>query len=190
MLSFSYTGASDFLQEQNDPNQSLGGFISSSIVSNDVLDNLFSSLSNINLEDNLNNYCLLAIKNEDTVNEKTNLRIYWDYQENNISTLEISAVTPSIDSCNRYFFEKISNKNSKPLIASFVEAEGVLNEVVIGNLQPNQYIGIWFNRKIKEEFSDNVYTNTQEYCDELILADENNTKVSLKEKIELFINYD
>ena len=117
MIRLFYTGAASYLAEQRYSIQSLGGYISSSPVTNGVSDGFFSDISSLSLLEKNSEYRLFALKNE-SGNKIENLRIYYVYPSNNVIELGISCIKPSKiekDNCIQFLFEKISSGKSAPI---------------------------------------------------------------------------
>ncbi len=119
MIRLFYTGASSDLKEQRLSVKSLGGFISSSPVDNGVSEAFFSDLSQTSIAQDLPEYRMFALKNEGS-SDITNLKIYYEYKEENPSIdISFAAIEPSKSNNNGgaciFTFEKIPNGNSAPI---------------------------------------------------------------------------
>ncbi len=156
-----YSGAEKDKGEQRDMNKSLGGFISSSPIPNDSLDSLFSNISNFSIKRNITEYFLIVLKNElkETVE---NLSIYLDFHEDSAIEMEISVVKPTLQKCNKiYCFESINNRESSPYYVDFVKANGEDNAKLLGNLNPDEYLGFWFKKQLN---LNNLLEKEIDYC--------------------------
>lgn len=136
-----YTNTVTENEEQKKPELSLGGFISSKIVPNDYFGNIFSDISSYTVDNNLNEYIGLMLKNEQD-NAVSNILVYFDFPVDAISSIEIAAVTLNVDKS----MEILNNRYSAPYVGTFAEADGVVNAINIGGLESQSSIGLWFKR--------------------------------------------
>lgn len=151
-MRFYYTGAKGFLEEQKNPSLSLGGFISSSLVPNGNINNLFSSITPYTLNKNLTEYSLIALKNE-LGNDIKELKVLLEYnQQIQFSNIELAAIVNKNNN-----FELIQNSNSMPYFAEFHSP--IENSVCLGDLKNNEYIGIWIKRVIKKSSFIDLYSD-------------------------------
>jgi len=173
-MRFYYTGAKSLFGEQKSPSLSLGGFISSSVVPNSSLGNLFSSISPYTKDKNLDEYIMLALKNELSNNIK-DLKISFlnSNPDLNIGILEIAAIKNTNGN-----FEKIINSTSAPYFAEFFSAT---TEVCIGDLKSGEYLGIWIKRKIDKTAYSELFSTAS-----LIVGTYKDTN---KEDIQLKMNW-
>lgn len=143
-MEFRYTGADTANAIQNSIQESLGGFIASSLVPNNVLNNLFSDISKLGQERGYIETIALILKNT-TGATVTTVELFYDYPTNELVTLEINPVTL----INNESMERIPNFRATPLTGTFVEADGVGNKVLLAtSLDDDEGIGIWFRRTI------------------------------------------
>lgn len=176
-MKFLYTGAG----EPNDPQTkaifSLGGYVSSSSVANDVLNEVFGEISQS--KDFNTRYRLLAIKNILTTTVD-NVLIKVFLNEDIVSELQMALIVPATNDCGDYVFEKITNQYAKPLYGDFVVVEDglVLN---IGTMEPDSVVGLWISRKIDQVLSatkscQEIY---DDYIDEVVLETEDSIQIDL-----------
>ena len=59
-----YTGATEYLEPQNSPRLSIGGFVSSSPLPNDILNGIFGSISDYKAVNGLKEVRGVVLKNE------------------------------------------------------------------------------------------------------------------------------
>jgi len=149
-MQFFYTGASTYLGQQNDPNLSLGGFISNTVVSNGTLDNIFSDLSYQTVQQKRQEVRGLIFKN--TINTDA-LSVSFGYQYPDAPTFKLEVAFVNINSNTPQIIEKIANGQANPYYATFVEANvdptnNIDNSVDIGDLLDGTSIAVWFRRKI------------------------------------------
>ena len=153
-----YSGAETFLASQTDPQASIGGFVSSSVVQNDTIANLFPSIPT-NAKNSLIEYRCVILKNT-TGAAITGLSAYTTTPTGAQAAYEIAFTTLSVDSKSQYFAEAIANKYSKPFAATFTSNEGVINELTVGALAIDAYFGIWIKRTIDPAVSAALYDCT------------------------------
>ncbi len=143
-MEFRYTGADTANAIQNSIQQSLGGLVASSLVPNDVLNNLFSDISKLGEEKGSSETIGLSLFNT-TGATVTAVELFYDYPATVRSIIEINSVTL----LNNNKMEKIPNNQARPLTGTFVEADGVGNKVLLSaSLDDGDGLGIWFRRTI------------------------------------------
>lgn len=131
---------------QRDPLFSLGGFISSNVVPNGALGSLFSDTSVLSGQQGSSSYIGLILKNTLSV-PATGIEVYGVLENASYSDILFSAVQLTEEG----EMEHIDNPSSAPYYADFVNIIGEENKVGIGDLQPDQGIGIWLCRKTDRE---------------------------------------
>lgn len=117
MISLYYTGSDSYLKEQKNPNQSLGGFVSKSLVPSNLLEAFFSDISNFSIQNDLTEIKMFALKNE-TLNTIEDIMMYIVPKENSISKVSFSVIQPNSQNCGtgcEYYFEKISSIRDMPV---------------------------------------------------------------------------
>lgn len=144
-----YSGASVPNSQQNLPEKSLGGYISSTVISNSILNNIFSTVSKSVVEKNKRDTRLICLTNN-TGSTIYNCKIWIDNTvDNNHSNIIMAAVAPAIDNCNNSYFEQIQSTEALPYQATLSPANGEVNAINIGEIASGESIGIWVSRSIK-----------------------------------------
>ena len=179
MLKFYYTGAKEPFILQENPRNSLGCYISKTQVPNDVIQNVFSNISPVNIEKNKASHVLLAISNE-TGNTAKNIKIHFKYPSDQKTKILLGAIQPSQDKDGNLIFDEIGTINEKPIGINFYEADGVSNKKNIGNLGIDQYVGIWLRRELLSSL-------TKQYDTQEIIDGKNEES---EEDIEMVIEWD
>jgi len=137
-----YSGASAFNAVQNNPDLSLGGWMSSSPVPNNLLDNLFSSVSSNAQNNQLAEIKGIFLKNE-TNADISNLYIYVLQDADSVVSFDFSAVAVS----NGQSMEKIPSVRATPYYANFFQANGQSNQQLLTpTLVAGGVIGLWIRR--------------------------------------------
>lgn len=143
-----YTVASEPEAVQTKPSISLGGFKSSSPVPNSNFGSLFGDISMYTVKNaNGNKYIGLVLKN-DTTNAVKDILLWFVFPTKCYSKFRLAAVDMVADSEGSLLMEHIPDNTSKPLYATFVEADGVGHEANIGDLAAGEILGIWFEREL------------------------------------------
>ena len=140
-----YTGAPTFLTPQNDPNQSLGGFVSSSIIPNDVNGNLFGEVSYLGLTNQYRETKATVLFNDGTSINNLLLGIFPKIIPSNYR-IKVAVVKLTANQ-----MERIPNMRSLPLSATFHErymltATDVGNMFSLGKMPTGTYFGVWTER--------------------------------------------
>jgi hypothetical protein len=143
-----YTGAPDFLQEQENPLQSLGGYISKSPVKNGGVASIFGSISQKLLREGGKEYRIVALKNE-TESSKAITLYYSNLSKDPVSSFKMGLVAPATDDCEGLYVEKIASIYNKPVSGSFADNRGEANALRF-SIEPQQFIGIWIERSINK----------------------------------------
>lgn len=150
-----YTGSKTYLGTQPKKEFSLGGFVSSSIVPNSQLGNLFSDITKYTTGNEITEVIGIILKNEtgSTVND---ILFNFSLPESPVASYQIAAVQLSQDSDNNYYMEEIANQYSLPYYATFYSADD--NQVNLGSLVADGMLGLWIKRTV---------TFTATSCDDL-----------------------
>lgn len=193
-----YTGAIQHLAQQTDPSKSLGGYISSSQVPNDVLGNLFPTIDYSTLINKTKHIRVVAFLNT-TGGIINNFSIYTNTPPDSFSKLKVGLILNEIDeSCNIPYFETLPNGFSTPLYIQLYDAEGPGNAITLNSIPNNQYVGVFLQREIivenNEEFNPDGTLRTKT-CEDFYLEykqnpEGNNEQVVKKDEIELVILID
>lgn len=157
MVELYYTGATQFLADQTDPSLSLGGFISCTLVANDIVGNLFGSLSKSLISLNKFQTRVIAIRNNtgsdiSGLNAYFNLPIDSEGNPENLAQYEIGYQQPQVDvECGDLKVENLSSQFALPFMNTFFQAaNGVTQAISLPNLSNNAYLGIYVRRKPTE----------------------------------------
>jgi hypothetical protein len=146
-----YSGAIKSGDAQTDPNKSLGGLVSSTLIPNGGLNNIFPAISRRVLKDALPEVRLIVFKNDS--NALIDVRIWTERDD--LASYKIAAVTAGTDACGNLKFEEIANGNSLPYQAVLIPQEGEVNALVVGTIEANATIGIWIERDVDQsEFNE------------------------------------
>jgi hypothetical protein len=154
MLKLYYTGAVKFNKPQFDPSKSIGGYISSSEVSNGMLSNLFGEVSNFTVRQNKPETRVIAVKNASGAT-KTGIKVFFTYpqvdgQDDNVCDFEIGYISPEVDNCGDLKTEQLNSIYANPYSVAFQAGRvGLVNAIDLPNMDVNQYITIWIRRKLK-----------------------------------------
>ena len=149
MLKFYYTSAG-LNSNQRKAQLSLGGFKSNLPVDNGEFGAFFSDISMMSVKENAKKYLCLMLVNE---SEKIayDVCLHFIYPENNFLNLQIAVVEPVNVSGEGYYVARVNNINEKPLYVEFTPADGVLNKVNIGDIEPGKMVGVWFESSLNLE---------------------------------------
>lgn len=143
-----FTGADSYLAKQIDPVKSLGGHISSSIIPNGKMNNLFSDISYITQQDLREEIRAIVLENKE-LQVAEDVLIGYEYDSDNF---EIEIAFVSLDN-NEEKMELLSYSDEEPYDAIFYDARKTNEEdksVNIGNLGVDSRMGIWLKRKMKK----------------------------------------
>lgn len=175
-----YTGAQNFDTPQIEASKSLGGFVSSSIIQNDVLNNLFGDITNYTIQKSSSDTKCIAIKN--TGPTITDLTIYYESPVNSLFDYFIGAVSPTTNECNESIFEQLQNSESSPYYCTFYNPNTELTKINVGNIAADGYLGLFIKRKFKQSVIDNT-----DFCSTQTIEDlQNQSKL---ETVKLYFNW-
>ena len=139
-----YTGADFFQASQINIDKSLGGFLSSTVIPNDLVNNLFSDISRLGQERGYTETKGIVLKNTTSSNVSM-IELYQTYPTNCLVKLEWAAVTL----VGGQQMEKIGSMRSTPYIGTFYEPNGIANRIMLSSsLSVGSAIGLWVRRKI------------------------------------------
>lgn len=119
---------------------SLGGFISSSQVVNDIA-GVFQN------DDTRTQYRLIVFK----MNYPTSSLKFW-VEQDGFSDFDIqcSFVLPVLDPiCQKLYFEQIPLPTTSPLQSDFQLYDSELNSKLVENFETGGYIGVWLKKSLK-----------------------------------------
>lgn len=143
-----YTGAVQNGAIQEDPSKSLGGWISSSQIQNNVFDNLFGKIDYNQVKNDLKPIRVIAFHNSSTT-PIAKLRVWVEHESTSFATYKIGLVLNSIDpTCNLPYFEQIRNQFGEPFYCELKDVENEVNSVFIDNVPAGQYVGIFVQRNL------------------------------------------
>lgn len=151
-----YTTMTGYNDEQANPERSLGGFKSSTPVTNDDFSNLFDEISLMTIKTNRDEYRAIVLVNQFSETVK-NIVIKLRRPDDAICSYKM-AITPlnGVNKYNQHYMENVLSVNSKPFHAQFTDmVPGT--ELVIPELQPQAEIGIWICRHIDTEEAKKQY---------------------------------
>jgi hypothetical protein len=157
MLLF-YTGSDQPLGIQKLPEKSLGGFISSSIVPNSQLNNLYSTLTKSDIDNDYSVIRILALTNI-TSSTITGITIYPILPTNPYIDIQLAVVLPFVDSCGNLNFERLSSDTSLPYYADFADYTSSSPLVYSTPLAAGASLGLFILRKINQSNVPNFATN-------------------------------
>ena len=157
MIAYYYTGADAYNAAQTDKDKSLGGYVSSSPLPNDIVGALFGDISNYTISNKLRETKAVVLKNQ-TGSDATSITTWFE----NLSThpyinLEIAAVSLYEDTTctpSKFSMEQIINMRATPISATFYSPSEVGSAVGLGDLAPGEMIGIWIRMTLKPEVQD------------------------------------
>ncbi len=140
-MKFLYTGASKLNAAQIDPELSLGGHISSSVIPNDSLQNIFSEASYLSIQQKKRETKMIVLKNESSQNGNS-IVLTPTLNASSIGKYKIAFVEPDNNGC----FEQITNSSTLPYYATF---QDIVSDTPIDvpNIAAGDYIGIWITRE-------------------------------------------
>ena len=162
MLKFYYTVASAYDAQQDNPVNSVGGYKSSTPISNDLLDSVFDELSLKGMFDGQPQYKAIVIVNEGT-EAITNLQLWFSTPENQVTycNFTVAATQMSQDAEGNPIMERTENMYAKPYYSTFFPATEE-DKVSLGDLQPGESLGLWLCRTPNKEVIKEDYDNVAE----------------------------
>jgi len=175
-----YTGAFKQGEEQQNPVQSLGGYVSSSQIPNNVSGNLFSSIDTIEPKTVVRG---IAFYNEST-SPLTGLKLWIDLPEDNVGHYEVAIVALAEDDCG-FYMERIQNENATPYLGVFASVDGEDNALEIGSMDAESYYGLWIRRTLNSETA-NDFNN----CDALYIKYQAEEALPENETMSLSFSWD
>lgn len=168
-----YTGAATFLEKQEDPSISLGGYISSTSVPNDFLSNLFGEISKLSASQGKRVIRAIAFKN-DTASTITSVKVYVAPEDDEpAASFKLGFQVPVLDECGDLVIEQLPNESSSPLNVDMVDATGPGKAIDLPDIEAGKYVGIYIQRILDD---DAVTFTDQEVIDEYIAGTSPNTE--------------
>ncbi len=188
-----YTGANKNQAIQQNSSMSLGGWISSSQVPNDVLNNLFSSIDYTAVKNNLKSNRVIAFKNLSGA-EIASFKVWTNTAEDSFAKFKIGIILNAIDtSCNIPYFELLSSDQASPFYVSLADCEGEVNALTLANVPANQYVGIFIQRELIPD--NNVdFNSAGKTCDQWFQefstpTSEEDQSIKTEDLVEIVISY-
>jgi hypothetical protein len=179
MIKIYYTGATKHDLVQNQPFESLGGTVSTSVVPNSRTNSLFGQaprLPDLGME---NEYIGIVIENN-TGSDISSLNIHIDKSANNTCEFDfcIVSVNEYEDCPGVFYIEQIPDKHSKPMVGNFNEYSS-LDPAEVEDFLKDMKLGIWIRRKCEG--------NPQDSCEKLMeLNNADDTITEIQEYLEEF----
>lgn len=179
-MKFYYTNSAKPDEQQRDPNKSLGGYISSSIVPNDVQHAMLDSASYLSIKRKQRQVRCFALKNT-TGETVSDISLEFEFNDDIISDISIGVAEPDQDNCG-YLFDTIPNDLAIPYNIDFTSVESGESISLSGvTLAPNESVGIWIKRVYKEE------TTIEKTCAQVQAEAE--TPPETEDTMQITINY-
>ena len=171
-----YTGAATFLEKQEDPSKSLGGFISATGVPNDFLSNLFGEISKLSASQGKRVTRVIAFKN-DTASTITSVKVYVAPEDDEpAASFKLGFQVPVLDDCGDLVIEKVPNESSSPLNVDLADATGPGKAINLPDIAAGEYVGIYIQRILDD---DAVTFTDQEVIDDYIAETTPNTEEAI-----------
>lgn len=147
-----YTGADKANASQKDSKKSLGGFVSSSMIPNGLLNNVFGKLSYIEMANPESQHRIIVLKNLAADIPAGSLRIYTDHPFGHKAKITIGITEPMIDTISgEPFFETLPEPTALPYYTEFTEYTLDVPYIHPQVLQNGQSIGLFLKRTITPE---------------------------------------
>lgn len=156
-----YTTTTGANNEQPNPERSLGGFKSSTPVSNDDFNNLFDEISLMTMKSGRDEYRAIVLKNE-FQQPARNITIKITRPEDAICSYKLAIGEMNVvNKYNQKSMENVLSPNNKPFRAKFIDMteEAVLE---VGDLNPGDEIGLWFCRHVDVDAAKQQYNDVCE----------------------------
>lgn len=149
-----YTTPEKSMTEQKYPSKSLGGYMSSSEVMNDVMGNLFSDISLNMMKDGKPSFRAIVLVN-DSDTELENVTLWFsNNSENKEAPLQgkffIGAVEMYKNQMEEWVTSSVPNEMARPYSIEFSEAVEDA-PVTIGNMLPDAHVCLWIERRIDKK---------------------------------------
>jgi hypothetical protein len=158
-----YTGAEKNQATQNNQSKSLGGWISSSQVPNDFMNNLFGDLDYSSIKNDDKEYRVIAFKN--ISNTPIDLSLYTETPIDSFCKYQIGLILNSLTEDNCAYFEQLVNSKSAPYYVELKDCENIENKISLMQLPVNQYAGI-FIKRILIEANNSDFKGKNKTCSE------------------------
>lgn len=145
-MKFYYTTSEGVDKVQQNPANSIGGYMSSTPVPNGRLNSLFDDITERQLTDPQSSYIGLMLVN-DSLTTVTGLKIWVDNKDiaNTLySDFQIALETPQLDAGLNPYIERLSDVHSMPFSGTFAGCLGLANAISIPDMVAGAQIGVWF----------------------------------------------
>lgn len=142
------TGPTQPNRPQIDNQSSLGGFISTTLVSNAVLSNVFTPISKHNIANIDTETRCIGLLNT-LGRQVTNVQVYTVTPLGAYANIVLGISPAYLDRITgNQYFESIPDGSSAPFSFSFSSAEGIPNALVVPVINDGQAIAIWLKRSL------------------------------------------
>lgn len=175
-----YTVSSGFLNPQSNFVNSLGGYVSSTEVPNDIYNAVFDELSLSEIIGRKNQYRAIVLYNDSDI-VLSNVELSIVAEDTNICDYQLAAVAMTETEDGAFIMDSIPNSYSKPTVTFYNATE---EPVSVGDMQPNQYIGLWLMRRIDYQKAEEEYNDVAQI--DPLVANGNRYKPVEKIKEESF----
>lgn len=180
-MRFFYTGSLKPDQEQPKPANSLGGYMSSSVVPNEVVGSMFSEASYISIVKKQKQIRCFALKNNDSVSV-SDITMQFDFNDDTLYDFFIGVSIPTSDDCG-LILDSIPNDFATPYSIDFTQVEsGDIISLTGITILADQFVGVWIKRVLKDGIT------LEKTCDEV--EEEATTALATEDTITIIINYD
>lgn len=153
-----YTTTTGPLNDQPNPERSLGGYQSSTPVANDDFSNIFDEISVMTIRSGRDEYRAIVLKNE-FPEDALNVRLSMTLPEHAICSYRLAlAPLDIVDENGDVSMEYLQAMNNKPFRASFIDmVPGA--EVTVGDMASGAVIGIWLCRHVDKTAARQQYND-------------------------------
>lgn len=124
-----------------DPNASLGGVISSEVITDDSLNNLFAAANAAEALAGSTKYRAFFVKNTHATITAVSAVVY--ISSNTPSATTAVTIAIADEAVGTDTIETIADEDTAPSGPTFVTADGSGNAVAIGDMAPGEMKGIW-----------------------------------------------
>lgn len=144
-----YTGSIKPNTPQKDPNLSLGGYISSSIVPNGSLNNLFPDIGLTDLKNVRDETRVIALQNV-TGQDINGFTLWFDSASDSFAEILLGVATPMYDGdCQCQFFEMLQDGYCMPYYTTFASYQTQANEYVFPDVfEKGAVLGLFLKRRL------------------------------------------
>ena len=141
-----YTGAVQANFPQNISVKSLGGYVSSTVVPNNLVSNIFSPLSTSDIKSQKKQLRCIVLKNTFQT-EVTNVQIFTEIEEDSKSNINLGfQVEMFVDKCGEVYTESIQQSDQLPYYITFNNYTE-LEPFTIPSILPGNSVAIWLSRE-------------------------------------------